>query len=590
MNLDPILWVHCHQALVAKIIGECAYEECWHPTTADGQTYQLMLNDQHQYQFCAERSIWGWLQVDPKSIRYQDKPVTSVIEFLLHAQKDLQLNDIDLGNFLEEVQNTLYSSYRQQQRLSAFTAADMVELEQPVLQSLLEGHPKAIANKGRMGWGSDELNRYAPESGKSARLMLILVSRKLCTVGYESDRDPWRILEKHLSADLMSAVTGNLKRRGANLADYYPVPVHPWQWQRYIVIQYQSWIQSGDIVPVGELEDDYLPQQSIRTFSNLSTESGFDIKLPLTILNTSCYRGIPGKHIATGAELSRWLHCVAEVDPVLSRYMIVQREVCGIHCGHPVQEQVPETPYRYREMLGVVWRESLESHLAPDERGILMATLMQCDAEGKSLAAEYICRSTLDPEAWLRQLFDVVVVPLYHLMSKYGVGLVAHGQNISVVLKDFVPVRMSVKDFHGDLRIVDQNFSELAAMPADVKESLTKLPAEYLIHDLVTGHFVTTLRFISPLIEKQCGVPEARFYSLLADVLKEYQRQHPELSDRYQLFPLFTDTILKVCINRVRFRIGYADSADRPVPELGTPIINPLVVENVTENHYDTAS
>ncbi|WP_168188138.1 IucA/IucC family siderophore biosynthesis protein [Hahella sp. CCB-MM4] len=588
MTLEPLLWARCNQSLVAKIIGECAYEECWEPTPLSKGEYELVIGDR-SYRFHARQSIWGWLQVDPESIRCQGQEVSSATEFLVNAQPDLKLNDIDLGNLLEEIQNTLYSTYRQQERLLAYTAGDMVQLPAEELQSLLDGHPKAIANKGRIGWGTEELALYAPESGQSVRLQLLLVHRSLCTVGYEPETDPWHLLQLHVSDEQNQVIDQLLKDRGTTRSEYYPVPVHPWQWQRHINVQYQAWIQSGDIIPVGELADDYLPQQSIRTFSNLRDRADYDIKLPLTILNTSCFRGIPGKHIETGADLSQWLSSIVSEDPLLSG-LVVQREICGIHCRHPVQEQVAQTPYRYREMLGVVWRESLQKFVNQDEQGILMATLMQCDSRGKALVAEYIRRSGLAPEAWLRELFSKVVVPLYHLMAKYGVGLVAHGQNISVILRDHVPVRVSVKDFHGDLRIVDQDFPELADMPMQVKACLTRFPAKYLIHDLVTGHFVTTLRFISPLVEEQCGVTEARFYALLAESISKYQKQHPELAARYELFPMFTDTILKVCINRVRFRIGYADSAERPIPELGTPINNPLVLDRVTEHDYDTAS
>jgi len=31
-----------------------------------------------------------------------------------------------------------------------------------------------------------------------------------------------------------------------------------------------------------------------------------------------------------------------------------------------------------------------------------------------------------------------------------------------------------------------------------------------------------------------------------------------------------------VCINRARFRIGYGDSNERPLPDLGEPLMNPL--------------
>ena len=98
--------------------------------------------------------------------------------------------------------------------------------------------------------------------------------------------------------------------------------------------------------------------------------------------------------------------------------------------------RLPGLPYRYQEMLGVIWRENPCRWLKPDESPVLMATLMECDENNQPLAGAYIDRSGLDAETWLTQLFRVVVVPLYHLLCRYGVALIAHGQNITLAMKE----------------------------------------------------------------------------------------------------------------------------------------------------------
>lgn len=618
-TIDPSrhreLWEGCNRRLIAKIIGECSYEECFTPVELAPGEFQLTLQSEHSYLFKAKRTVWNWLIPDPDSMSYrgpdgpQQSPL-SAAQFLIHAQDAMKLTDIVLANLLEEVQNTLYSDMRYWTRLNQYSAADLIQQNSAVLQGLLDGHPKAIANKGRMGWGKEELAQFTPESGETVRPLLIAVKGELCNAGFWANAEPWDLVSELLTQEQRSEISAKFEHLDLVMSQYLPLPVHPWQWQRFIEPQYQAWIASGDILLLGEVTDQFMAQQSIRTLTNMGTDGvsptgKYDLKLPLTILNTSCYRGVPGEHIATGAELSQWLFDLSQTDPLLkARGLIVQGEICGVHVNHPMQQQIGQAPYRYHEMLGVVWRESLEQFTQASNQefnqelnqkdsqktnqnskrtGILMSTLMQTDTQGRALIAEYIKASGLTAEDWLTQLFNTVVVPLYHLMAKYGIGLVSHGQNISLVLEGFKPAQASIKDFHGDLRMVDAaqypgEFSELDDMPEDVNQRLTKLPAHYLIHDLVTGHFVTTLRFISPLVEAQCGVSEIRFYELLANVLKGYQAKHPELSKRFALFPLFEDSILKICINRVRFRLGYEDSAERPIPELGKPLLNPLAL------------
>lgn len=571
------LWHNVNAALAAKMIGEYSYEECLQPRPTGGGRYRLPLSSGVCYHFAARETVWTWLRIDPDSLTRDGAAVDSAVQLLIDAQRELQLSDITLGVLTQEIQNTLYSEAVRRQRLAGRRARELVALPGPQLQALLDGHPKLAANKGRIGWGQADLQRYAPESAQPFQLRYIALRRERAELTLRPGENPLALLGQCLDGEAMGELQQRAASAGIDLPHYAIVPVHPWQWQQFIVTQYTEYLAGGDLVDLGSLGDEFLPQQSIRTLSNVSRPGNNDIKLSLTILNTSCFRGVPGEHIAAGVAVSDWLKAIAGTDSLLAHRLTVLAETAGIHCPHPRQAQVRGTPYRYREMLGAVWRESIESQLAPGERGILMSTLMQTDGEGRALLAEYVEQSGLDAGDWLRQLFDTVVVPLYHLMCRYGVGLVAHGQNVSVILRAGRPVRSVIRDFHGDLRLVDRDFPELASLDVTSLAAIKRLPPQHLLHDLVTGHFVTTLRFISPLAEEQLGLDERRFYRILAASLQAYMAEYPELRERHRLFPLFDEQLLKVCVNRVRFRIGYEDNAERPRPELGTPIANPLI-------------
>ena len=93
---------------------------------------------------------------------------------------------------------------------------------------------------------------------------------------------------------------------------------------------------------------------------------------------------------------------------------------------------------------------------------------------------------------------------------------------------------------------------------------------------LATAHFVTTLRFLSDGLAAAGALPEREFYTLLARSLRAYQREAGLPPADYARYELFAPTLPKVCINRVRLKIGYGDTASRPLPALGTPLDNPL--------------
>ncbi|WP_341503409.1 IucA/IucC family protein [Gallaecimonas sp. GXIMD4217] len=577
-------YIEASRQMLARAIAEAAFEQSLAPRHLGDGRYRLELGEA-RYDFRARAGAWQWLWIEEDSLVRNGEPGWSVPEFLCDAREALGLSDIVLGNLIDEVQRSLQGALLQRRRLAGYPARELAGLSGPRLQGLLDGHPKFIANRGRLGWGLDELERYAPEAGRPFRLRWLAVAPELCNQGKSPDLDWPALWAQSLGRQALDTLLGTLAGQGKG--HYLLLPVHPWQWQHCLIFAYGDWLADGRLLDLGEHGARYRPQLSIRTLSHDRDPGACDLKLALTILNTSCYRGIPGKHIGCGAALSDWLASLAGMDPELHG-LIVQRELAGLHCPQPDQARLPGTPYRYNEMLGTVWRESLEAELGEGEQSRLLAAFMQRDLDGNSLIAEHIRRSGLTAEAWLERLFEVATVPLYHLMCRYGVGLVAHGQNLAVILKDHVPVRAAIKDFHGDLRLwsgalgpddaaVSPCAASLAGLPDSVLPQLTQLPAAYLVHDLITGHMVTTLRFISPLLERELGFTEADFYALLARVLRRYQARQPALAERFKAFDLFTPTLARICLNKVRYRIGYDDSAERPLPALGTPLPNPLV-------------
>ncbi len=564
-------WQTVNRRLIARILAECAWEGLLQPVR-EGQTghgaglYRLNTRS-HIYRFEARRTLWDYLWIRPDSLRRNEYPFHDAIQLALDCRDAFAMTDITLGNFLEELNSTLAGDLLRQQKLSGKSAAQLLNLPAAGLEGLLDGHPKILANRGRLGWGQDALNQYSPEAGQPIRLRWLAAHRATGIRSFGNPA-PEQCLTPDESQRLASYMTS---------PDWQLLPVHPWQWQQFIQSQYAAQLQASTLVDLGETDVAWQPQQSIRTLSNVDEPDRCDLKLSLTILNTSCYRGIPPEPMAWAPALSRWLADVASQDALLAdRGLTVQQELGGLHLPHPHQQQVSATPYRYREMLGAVWRESLASKLDEGEQGWIFAVLMQSDASGIPLVKEIIRRSGWPVERWLTQLFECVTLPLYHLLCRYGVGLVAHGQNLGVIFHQYRPNRVVIKDFHGDLRLEDGDAPLQAGMPALLAEQLPRLPAAHLLHDLYTGHLVTSLRFLSPLMEEHLGLPETRFYQLLYQCLHRYQQDHPELAPAFARFDLLRPAMERVCLNRVRFRLGYSDNAARPTPALGPELRNPL--------------
>lgn len=572
MTPDYADWQRVNRQMIAKILAELEYERTLHAEQQDGQ-WRIALGDAH-YRFSAERGIWGWLHIDPTTLVCDQSPLAAD-QTLRQLAQVLKMDDAQVAEHLEDLYATLRGDMQLLSARHGMSAQDLIALDADALQCLLAGHPKFIFNKGRRGWGMTALQQYAPEYQGQFRLHWVAAKRG----SFVWCADEAYPLANLLDSAMDSAERQRFDRRWRELKltqDWIPVPLHPWQWQQKIALHFLPQLAEGELVELGEFGDSYLAQQSLRTLTNISRRSAFDIKLPLTIYNTSCYRGIPGKYISAGPAASRWLQQIFAEDSTLrtSGAEILGEPAAG-YMTHPTYASLAKAPYRYQEMLGVIWRENPSCYLQEGEQAILMATLMETDNLGQPLIAAYIANSALDAEAWLQQMFRVVVLPMYHLMCRYGVALIAHGQNITLVMKDQVPQRVLLKDFQGDMRLVDQDFPEAASLPKVVKDVTVRLSADYLIHDLQTGHFVTVLRFISPLMQA-CGVSEPRFYQLLAQVLESYMAQHPEMAERFALFDLFKPQIIRVVLNPVKLTYSEQDGGSRMLPNYLQDLDNPL--------------
>lgn len=565
-------WQRVNLQMIAKILAELEYERTLQAEEHDRQ-WQIALGDT-TYRFSAKRGIWGWLHIDTNSLSCDRLPLAAD-QTLRQLAQVLKMDDAQIAEHLEDLYATLRGDMQLLTARHGMSANDLIALDADALQCLLAGHPKFVFNKGRRGWGLTALQQYAPEYQGQFQLHWVAAKRSSFVWCIDEDFP----LEDLLNSAMDIGERQRFDRRWHDLKlnnDWLPVPLHPWQWQQKIALHFLPQLASGELVELGEFGDRYLAQQSLRTLTNTSRRVPFDIKLPLTIYNTSCYRGIPGKYISAGPAASRWLQQIFASDSTLqaSGAQILGEPAAG-YLAHPTYGALPKAPYRYQEMLGVIWRENPSCYLQPGEQAILMATLMETDNQGEPLIAAYIARSGLSAEAWLAQMFQAVVLPMYHLMCCYGVALIAHGQNITLVMKDHVPQRVLLKDFQGDMRLVDHDFPQAASLPQVVKDVTVRLPADYLIHDLQTGHFVTVLRFISPLMS-DCGMSEPRFYQVLARVLERYMAQHPQLADRFALFDLFKPQIIRVVLNPVKLTYSEQDGGSRMLPNYLQDLNNPL--------------
>lgn len=401
---DKTLWQMANQQLMARALSELIYEQELQLKHFGSNTYGVNLNEKN-YQFEAKKTVWDYLSIKPETLSRNGVTAFDALQLCLDLKQSLQVDDIVAANWLEEVQSTLANEYERLKKLSQFSAADLLEMDEIKLQGLLDAHPKIIANRGRLGWGIDDNRAYAPESLQQFQLDYLAVHKSLMVAGCDN-----RIKYQDLLLSMMSESDYQLLLQRLSdridtqqmVDDFQLMPCHPWQYQHKIYPQFQWAMQQALLIHLGQVGDYYQPQQSIRTLSNVSRPQQYDVKLAITILNTSCYRGVPERFIAAGHHISQWLTNLSSNDSLLrARNFRILQESAGCFVLHQYQQQISQAPYRYHEMLGCIWRESSASKVhATNERHFLLSALLQKDCHGNSLIRDVIQQSGLSTDDW----------------------------------------------------------------------------------------------------------------------------------------------------------------------------------------------
>ncbi|MFJ4966277.1 Aerobactin synthase [Streptomyces sp. ADI96-02] len=594
-ELNRPAWDRAAARLLAKMLGEFAYEEVIEPVRRpeDARLHTLTLDDGAELGFAARRGVYGSWRVDPDSIEVSRRPATGSangstapaepfrdpLRFLTRARDLLGLDGATLGHLIRELTATLAADARLDH--TALTADRLAALDYAELEGHQTGHPWLVASKGRVGFSAADAARFTPETRTPLRLPWIAVSHRIAQYrGVGRLTAPDRLYDEELDPSVRASFASGLRDAGLDPQDYLYLPVHPWQWDEWIVPLFAPAIAAGDIVALHADGDARLPQQSIRTFANVRRPDRHTVKLPLSILNTLVWRGLPTERTLAAPAVTAWVQGLCADDPFLrdTCRVVLLGEVASVAVEHPLYDHLPEVPYQYRELLGAIWREPLPPRLMPGERARTLASLLHTDPAGRAFTAELVERSGLAPAAWLTRLFSALLPPLLHFLYRYGTVFSPHGENAIVVFDEHdVPVRLAIKDFVDDVNVSARPLPELAAMPEDVRAVLLTEEPSFLTQFIHSGLFVGVFRYLSPLCEEQLGVPEDVFWSLVrAEILRHHAR-FPELKERFEMFDMLTPEIERLCLNRNRLLVdGYRDRPSRPHAAVHGTVPNPL--------------
>lgn len=578
LHLNEKNWAKANRHLVTKILRELCHEKLIIPQRHTPQHYSFTLND-HHYTFLAREYQLDHLDIDEASVALEINgksaaPDALQLIILLHPQ--LEIPEKTLPIYLDEISSTLYGhAYKYQ--YNTLTARQLCHVDYQTVESAMsEGHPVFIANNGRIGFDASDYQKYAPESAYPVTLLWIAVHQRKATFSSLSDLSYAELVEQELGGYLSAQFERHLTSLGLDSADYYFMPLHPWQWVHRISLSFAADIAARDIVYLGEGNDRYLAQQSIRTFFNITQPQKNYVKTALSVLNMGFMRGLDPHSMVTTPQVNEWLGDLVAADEFFreKKFHILRERAALGYFSHYFEAAIKkDSPHK--KMLSALWRESPIPLLKTQQRLMTMASLLHVDAQGNAVVAALIDDAGVSAEVWVEAYLDAYLSPILRAFFTYDLVFMPHGENLMLVLENNLPAHMLMKDIGEEIAILNGSL----ALPEAIQFLHVSVEDDMKINYIFLDLFDCFFRYLTPLLQQQCGLAEADFWALVARCVHRYQSQHPQQADKFRHFDLFKPDFVRTCLNRLQMANNQQmidlDDREKNLKFAGT-LVNPL--------------
>ena len=321
-------------------------------------------------------------------------------------------------------------------------------------QAVVDGHPLHPCARIRGGMTPEDLLAYAPEWADGIALGVVAVARtayrevRLAGQGISCLVERW-----HPSA--AAAASAHPRSAGRDPTSYELLPVHPWQLRRTVPQRYEAALGDLRVVPVPQAAIAARPLLSLRTVGSGRDRRGPHWKTSVDIRLTTAVRIVSPEAARNGPVISG---VVAEICRREERFGGRFHALAELASGS--YRPSADDPPGAAASLAAIARDSPERHVAGGEVALPAAALAaRSPLTGRPLLADVL--DEVEPgEAKGRTRSDAAasfldaycacsLPPLLTLLSGWGVALEPHGENVVVVLRRGLPVRVLYRDFGG---------------------------------------------------------------------------------------------------------------------------------------------
>lgn len=309
-----------------------------------------------------------------------------------------------------------------------------------------QGHPYHPCSKTKLGLSDEEIISYSPEFHPVVRLMIVAVRHDYLHVESMQPSDDfaqwfaqefpttWLLWQQALTEKQL-------------LPDHYlPIPVHPWQAEKIIPDVFNELIAKNIIYLLPQVVIEASPTLSFRTLAPVEDRGSAYIKLPIAVQATSVFRTLSPGSTENAPRVSKLLSDIFARENYFSGRLSLLRETYGLHLKQVSDDQ--------GKQLTAIFRENVQTQLASDEMGVVIAALFETSAvSGLSLFIEHVeeagVRNVNEAMDYFRRYVNFILPSYLDLYLMYGIALEGHQQNTLAVFRHGKIVRFIARDFDG---------------------------------------------------------------------------------------------------------------------------------------------
>lgn len=420
-----------------------------------------------------------------------------------------------------------------------------------------QGHPYHPNFRAKIGLSRREVMQYSPEFQARVTIQWGALHRSIASTATMDD-DYCQLLNHYYPSEMMMW-REKLQLRHLSADDFYPIPIHPWQYQHKVQGLFAHLIDEGLFIP-HLCKHSTKPSMSFRT---MMTEQGLHLKLATAIHTTSAMRTVSPSSVHNGPALSHCLKALLTDNDHFNQSCYILYDLAGIHVGK-------NSINGDSKHLAAIVRQDPLDYLQTGETALPLATLFNhSPINQKPLLIEIIEQSRQTPHDYFQQYVRLVLHSQLTLYLQYGIGLEAHQQNTLVVFKNNLPNKLLIRDL-GGIRI-DTNYLQQSGYSVQLHpDSIINSESLDAVRDkFIHANLQSNLAYWVDCLHKHYGRDKQSLWSQVKDEmhyqLGQIQRHIPSAIYQREAKALMTQSWQHKCLFRMRLETN-KDYILRPVP------------------------